>query len=157
MNCTRHWAEDEDHAACNDDAPCRLPGWVRDTKPLNADAVEVLARTFATREPCTDMTEQELRYYVHAGATSEIESFNSFLKTWAPKHLFFSKSYPMRIQMAVMHWNENKDNLKRELDRRELPDKGKRARGRMRSIDMESQHTTWRLDVINTVVKDLKF
>ena len=75
------------------------------------------------------MSDEELIYYVHALATSDIESFNSFLKTWAPKHLFFPKSYKMRIKMAVMHWNENRDLLRRELPRRDEPKKGKRARG----------------------------
>jgi len=101
------------------------------------------------------MSEEELKYYVHALATSDIESFNSFLKTWAPKYLFFSKSYPMRIQMAVMHWNENKDNLRRELARRNLPQKGKRARGRMRSLEMEYQRTTWRSAICDLVVKSM--
>lgn len=101
------------------------------------------------------MSDEELMYYVHALATSDIESFNSFLKTWAPKHLFFPKSYKMRIKMAVMHWNENRDLLRRELPSRDEPKKGKRARGRMRSLAMEDERTSWRAEICDRVVKSL--
>ena len=42
FNCLKHWAAEEDHSECDATAPCRQPGWLRDTVPLNADAVEVL-------------------------------------------------------------------------------------------------------------------
>jgi hypothetical protein len=70
--------------------------------------------------------------------------------------LFFPKTYKMRIQMAVMHWNENRDLLRRELPRRDEPKKGKRARGRMRSIPMEEERTSWRTSLCDRVVKSLK-
>jgi hypothetical protein len=57
--------------------------------------------------------------------------------------------------MAVMHWNENKDNLRRELARRNLPQKGKRARGRSRLLEMEQQRTTWRSAICDLVIKSI--
>lgn len=42
LNCTKHWAPEEDHTSCGSSAPCRQSGWLRDTVPLNADAAEVL-------------------------------------------------------------------------------------------------------------------
>jgi hypothetical protein len=46
LNCTKHWAPQEVHSTCGSSAPCRQAGWVRDTVPLNADAVEVLKVRF---------------------------------------------------------------------------------------------------------------
>jgi transposase len=102
------------------------------------------------------MTDKEMRYYTYAEATSLIESFNSYLRKWAPKQLFFAKSYPMRVQMAALDWNENYDKFRIGLERRGPPKKGKRPRGRSRSIALEPHSFTWRDQIIEYVVQKSK-
>ncbi len=44
----------------------------------------------------------------------------------------------MRVQMAALDWNENvPDRFRIGLERREAPKKGKKARGRNRSMPLE--------------------
>jgi hypothetical protein len=75
------------------------------------------------------MSDTEMVYYLYSSSTSLNESFNSYIAHWAPKLLFFKKSYPARVYMAALDWNENNpDKFRIRLERKAPPQKGKKAR-----------------------------
>jgi hypothetical protein len=48
--------------------------------------------------------------YVRGSFTSRVECFNHKLLKYCPKDIFYNISYPMRIELAVLDWNENVDH-----------------------------------------------
>ncbi|KAJ5076720.1 hypothetical protein M0811_00037 [Anaeramoeba ignava] len=53
------------------------------------------------------LNEEEAEKYVGAMDTSVVESFNSVILKYASKRESFQRSFPSRIQLATLHWNEN--------------------------------------------------
>jgi hypothetical protein len=70
-----------------------------------------------------------LKYYINARSTADVESFNNVITIYAPKRLHF-KYYKMRVALAVLHWNENCRRIRtRRLEHRDAEGKENRVRG----------------------------
>jgi len=89
------------------------------------------------------MTLTSLAFYTRDIATSLCEAFHSYLAFWAPKEIHFNTSYETRILMAELCWNANRHRIRKELARKKEPEKGKRARGRYRSLWKSPKNLDW--------------
>lgn len=89
------------------------------------------------------MSLDQLQYFTKDIATSLCESFHSYLAFWAPKGIYFSSSYACRVAMAQLCWNDNKEFIKKELERKKEAEKGKRSRGRNRSMWTHPKNYDW--------------
>jgi hypothetical protein len=146
LNCLKHWAGD--HSSCVSETCLSL---VYSSKILLTHVLSfaVLYFVFTSGKPGTVMTLESLEFYTKDVATSICESFHSYLSLWAPKGIYFSSSYETRIFMAELCWNANVHREKKILPRRKEPDKGKRARGRLRSLRKTPLILTWVEDIFS--------
>lgn len=146
----KHWCGNHSH--CPHNSQCHsdnyTPSKIVLTHPV---AIITLHYVWTTSKPSTNMSQEELTYYVDNLPTSICESFHSFLLRWAPKHRHWSKTCFLRIMFAELHWNENKDRTKKILDKKCERSKGKRARGRGRFMWLEKETFVWFTDILHYI------
>jgi hypothetical protein len=150
LNCLRHW--EGDHAMC-ESSHCKSEKQSSKVALNHILSLATLYLVFTSGKPGTNMTLDNLRYYVRDLATSICESFHSYLTFWAPKGIDFSSSYETRILMAELCWNENRDRVRVLLPRRKEPEKGKRARGGIRSRWKTPVHFKWANEIMENMDK----
>eukprot|EP00731_Ephydatia_muelleri_P001711 Em0001g1711a len=93
-----------DHQSCSSESPCQQPGYVPKRKPLTMPAA-ISAYEAALRKTLIYKNADSCHL---CRDTYWVESFNHQLLTYLPKRIHFhTKTFEMRMSLAVMDWNEN--------------------------------------------------
>eukprot|EP00731_Ephydatia_muelleri_P000638 Em0001g638a len=102
MNISKHFQGD--HQSCSSESPCQQPGYVPKRKPLTMPAA-ISAYEAALRKTLIYKNADSCHL---CRDTYWVESFNHQLLTYLPKRIHFhTKTFEMRMNLAVMDWNEN--------------------------------------------------
>ncbi|KAL5516911.1 hypothetical protein EMCRGX_G002355 [Ephydatia muelleri] len=102
MNISKHFQGD--HQSCSSESPCQQPGYVPKRKPLTMPAA-ISAYEAALRKTLIYKNADSCHL---CRDTYWVESFNHQLLTYLPKRIHFhTKTFEMRMSLAVMDWNEN--------------------------------------------------
>eukprot|EP00731_Ephydatia_muelleri_P029616 Em0021g139a len=115
MNISKHFQGC--HQSCHSESPCQQPGYRPKRKILTMPAAiqayeSALKKTLIYR--CAGS-------FCHCRDTYWVESFNHQLLTYLPKRIHFQdKTFEMRMNLAVMDWNENTQRM--ATSRREYAD-----------------------------------
>jgi hypothetical protein len=149
LNCLLHWGGI--HTGC-ESQQCKSNVYSSKVPLKHVISFVTLYLVYTSGKPGTNMSLESLQYYTKDLATSICESFHSYLAFWAPKGIHFSSTYETRIFMAEMSWNENHDRGRKWLPRRKEPDKGKRARGGIRSRWITPMRSLW----VNEILKNIE-
>ncbi|KAL5473000.1 hypothetical protein EMCRGX_G027440 [Ephydatia muelleri] len=115
MNISKHFQGD--HQSCSSESPCQQPGYVPKRKPLTMPAAisayeAALRKTliYKNADSChlvCNMNNISCEYTYLCSSSVGIPT-NHQLLTYLPKRIHFhTKTFEMRMNLAVMDWNEN--------------------------------------------------
>lgn len=110
FNCVSHWSGT--HEYCKvlwPKSKCLQSEYKPKYELIRSDLAKMAVFNFIGKK----LMDLDIEKYVRGHFTSPVEEFNRKILKYCPKTSFYNVSYPMRIELTVLDWNENVDNKAR--------------------------------------------